>query len=93
MATVPMDERKVAHCRELAAHIAEDVQSYIDRHTSVGVERTILRARYGLDGDEQSLRDIGERIGLSGERVRQIENRALGKLRAATNRSAETGEA
>jgi RNA polymerase primary sigma factor len=47
-------------------------------------ERTILRARYGLDGPEQPLREIGERIGLSAERVRQIENRALGKLRAAT---------
>src|ERR1700722_19988738 len=53
MATVPMDERKVAHCRELAAHIAEDVQSYIDRHTSVGVERTIVRA-FGVEGaDDQ----------------------------------------
>jgi RNA polymerase primary sigma factor len=45
-------------------------------------ERMILRARYGLDGPEQSLRDIGERTGLSAERVRQIEQRALGKLRA-----------
>jgi RNA polymerase sigma factor (sigma-70 family) len=51
-------------------------------------ERMILRARYGLDdGSEQSLRDIGERIGLSGERVRQIEQRALGKLRAGATRN------
>jgi RNA polymerase primary sigma factor len=49
-------------------------------------ERMILRARYGLDGPEQSLRDIGERMGLSAERVRQIEQRALGKLRAAADR-------
>ena len=48
-----MDERKVGRCRELAAAVADDVQRYIDAHTSVGVERTILRA-YGVDGvDDQ----------------------------------------
>jgi RNA polymerase sigma factor (sigma-70 family) len=46
-------------------------------------ERLILRARYGLDGPEQTLGQIAERLGLSAERVRQIEQRALGKLRAA----------
>ena len=46
-------------------------------------ERAILRARYGLDGDPESLRAIAGRLGVSCERVRQLENRALGKLRAA----------
>ena len=55
-------------------------------------ERMIIRARYGLEGPEQSLRQIGERIGLSAERVRQIEQRALGKLRAATDRGPALGE-
>jgi beta-lysine 5,6-aminomutase alpha subunit len=53
MLRVPMDEKKVARCRELAAAVADDVQGYIDTHTSVGVERTILRA-YGVEGvDDQ----------------------------------------
>jgi len=46
-------------------------------------ERRILRARYGLDGPEESLREIAARLGVSAERVRQLEQRALGTLAAA----------
>jgi RNA polymerase sigma factor (sigma-70 family) len=46
-------------------------------------ERSVLRWRFGLDGETLSLREIAARLGVSAERVRQLENRALGKLRAA----------
>jgi RNA polymerase sigma factor (sigma-70 family) len=46
-------------------------------------ERAVLQARYGLDGEQQTLREIGERLGVSAERVRQLEQRALEKLAVA----------
>jgi RNA polymerase primary sigma factor len=46
-------------------------------------ERAVLGARYGLNGPEQTLRQIGGALHLSAERVRQIEEQALEKLRAA----------
>jgi RNA polymerase primary sigma factor len=49
-------------------------------------EREILRARHGLEQEGESLRDIGGRLGLSAERVRQLEQRALAKLAAAAER-------
>jgi RNA polymerase sigma factor (sigma-70 family) len=45
-------------------------------------ERHILSAHYGLGGPEQSLREIAAALGLSTERVRRLERRAVGKLRA-----------
>ena len=43
---------------------------------------TILRLRFGLDGEEpMTLKEIGKRVGLTRERVRQIEHEAIGKLR------------
>jgi RNA polymerase primary sigma factor len=45
-------------------------------------EATILRARFGLDGGPQrTLEEVGEKFGVTRERVRQIQNIALKKLR------------
>lgn len=42
----------------------------------------ILKLRYGLEGEEpMTLKEIGHRVGLTRERVRQIEHEALTKLR------------
>ena len=46
-------------------------------------ERTVLRRRFGLEGDPpETLETIGQRLGLSRERVRQLEGAGLRKLRA-----------
>lgn len=44
-------------------------------------EADIIRRRFGFDGDEESLREIGKSLNVGPERVRQIEKRALRKLR------------
>ncbi len=44
-------------------------------------DSTVLRLRFGLDGKEpMTLLQIGEHLGLTRERVRQIERDALAKL-------------
>ena len=53
-------------------------------------EAKILSLRYGLDDEQpKTLNEIGKIMGVSRERVRQIESRALKRLKAAL----ETGEA
>ena len=49
-------------------------------------EQTIITMRYGLDrGEPQTLAEIGERFELSRERIRQIEEKAMSKLRHPAN--------
>lgn len=45
-------------------------------------ERTILRSYYGLDGEEPlTLEEIGRRLGYTRERIRQVKEQAIEKLR------------
>jgi RNA polymerase sigma factor (sigma-70 family) len=52
-------------------------------------EREILRLRFGLDrGEPRTLEEVGDKFNLTRERIRQIEARAMSKLR---HPSADTG--
>jgi RNA polymerase primary sigma factor len=52
-------------------------------------EKEVLRLRYGLGQErEYTLEEIGRRLSVTRERVRQIESRALQKLRSAKHREA-----
>jgi RNA polymerase primary sigma factor len=70
----PMDEEVLVSFEEETLHRA--LAELPDR------EREVLTLRYGLDGAEgpTSLEEIGRRLGLTRERVRQIEGRALERL-------------
>ena len=57
-----------------------------------GKEREVISMRFGLDGeDPRTLQEIGEKLEISRERVRQIESRAKEKLRRSQRAQALRG--
>ncbi len=71
--TPPVDkEVEVSLSEELLRRTIEELPE---------TERDVIRLRFGfVDDDPQPLRETGRRLGLSAERVRQIESRALKRL-------------
>jgi RNA polymerase primary sigma factor len=76
-----LEDKNVKQPHQILVNDAET--ELIDKLLSLLDDRDakILRMRYGLvSGDPMTLKEIGERVSLSRERVRQIENEALKKL-------------
>ncbi len=66
------EEIQVSLAREALHRTVEDLPE---------AERRVIRLRYGIDGGEpKPLRETGRELGLSAERVRQLESRALKRL-------------
>ena len=64
---------------------AEEVASWLDTLTTD--EKKVITLRYGLDGEEpQTLESIGKTFGVTRERIRQIEQKSLNKLRRTVKR-------
>jgi len=73
-------KHEMAHAesvQELQAILADNRADLTD------LEETIVRERFALDNGEKkrTLAEVGEKVGLTNERVRQVQNVALGKLR------------
>jgi RNA polymerase primary sigma factor len=75
-----------AIARELAEHLDQALSGLESR------EAYVLRVRYGIGtGDDHTLADLGRELGVSRERVRQIEADALEHLRKPTHAEALKG--
>ena len=60
--------------------LREDIRIVLE--TLGGREQEVIRLYFGLDDDvTMTLAEIGKRLGLTRERIRQIKKRALDKLR------------
>ncbi len=74
---VSVEEDVVQHSLE---EEVEDLLAELDPK-----EREIIRMRYGFDGEAMTLEEIGNKLGLSRERIRQIEKKVISRFRAASD--------
>jgi RNA polymerase primary sigma factor len=65
--------------------MTQEVRTLLDELKPI--EADILRRRFGLDDDQElTLKEIGEKYNLSRERIRQLQEQALSKMRRALQR-------
>jgi RNA polymerase primary sigma factor len=95
---MPVGQEEESRLRDLLENPASlsPVQSALDRdmknRTSSALkgldprEEKVIQLRYGLlDGQERTLEEVGETFGLTRERIRQIEKKAMSDLRESTS--------
>jgi len=71
-------DRKIDHCDSLQLEVARTLSTLSER------QRDVLMMYFGIDAENPvSLEDIGTKFGLTRERVRQIKDKAILKLRTA----------
>ena len=73
----PMADRQLV-IESLQAEIKQALKMLNDR------ERNVIEAFFGINGPELTLEEIGEKYGLTRERVRQIKEKAIRRLREGT---------
>jgi RNA polymerase primary sigma factor len=89
---IVMDEHAVNPYEELEDKTVTDMLQEMVKHLD-DREATILRYRFGLDGGkEKTLEEVGAKFGVTRERVRQIQNLALHKLRKMIEKLEKTKE-
>ena len=84
--TLEQDIIESAEDIAIQQHLKEQIAESLGMLSNM--EERVLRLRFGLDSDDpMTLKEIGDKMNLSRERIRQIEAQALGKLRKSSSAS------
>ena len=87
------NEQEIGHFREHAVaeacdRVVDAVSTCFQNLRTGSRDFLVLSRRLGLDGDVATLQEVGDELGVTRERVRQLEERARRKCRASRNRDA-----
>lgn len=64
----------------LEALFQQQVRDWLDNYPLTERERLVIRRRFGFDGPPRTLAEVGRELGVTRERVRQIQARTLGRM-------------